>query len=551
MKKITSNSFFITGRIVERGNQHGSPFLFLYVKIQLMRREWIILLIILAIAGFFRLYNLDIAPPGLYPDEAINGNNALEALDTGDYKLFYPDNNGREGLYINILAFFFKLFGPHIWVLRLLPAVIGILTVWGIYLLAKELFNWQIGLLSGFLLSISFWHVNFSRIGFRGIMVPLLLIFAVYFLWRGFKHLSNWDFLWSGIILGLGMHTYIAFRLAPLIVIAALLVFWQKIKKDYSHSKYENLRNKYLIGFAYVLVSSILVALPILFFAYLNPDVFFGRAAQVSIFGADNPLTALLSGLGKSLAMFNFAGDYNWRHNFSGEPQLFWTIGIFFVVGFFRAIGKCWEMFKKHGHFSTVHTLTLSWFFIMLAPSFLSTEGLPHALRAIGTIPVAIIFAAEGMWWAFERMRGWYAAGDVSHRSKHLIHRLGKTRPAEATVLATIVLLIYLGITGWHQYDKYFNQWANRPETAAHFNQNLVKIGNDLNKIPNNVPKYVIVDLDGVLVDGVPMPAQTVMFVTQSYSEELQKEKNINYILPDELFKIRERNAAVMTLSGN
>lgn len=48
-----------------------------------------------------RLSGLTWAPPGLYPDEAMNGNNALEANRTGDYKTFYPDNNGREAIFIH------------------------------------------------------------------------------------------------------------------------------------------------------------------------------------------------------------------------------------------------------------------------------------------------------------------------------------------------------------------------------------------------------------------------------------------------------------------
>src|SRR3989338_6337276 len=53
-------------------------------------------------SGFSRC--LDISPPGLYPDEAMDGNNALSALHTGDFKVFYPPNNGVEGLYANIEA---------------------------------------------------------------------------------------------------------------------------------------------------------------------------------------------------------------------------------------------------------------------------------------------------------------------------------------------------------------------------------------------------------------------------------------------------------------
>ncbi len=95
------------------------------------------LLIILIIASFFRLWQLDTIPPGLYPDEAINGNEAI--LNPG--QIFYPENNGREGLFINLISLSFLIFGISIWSLKIVPAVIGILTILGLYLLTKELFS--------------------------------------------------------------------------------------------------------------------------------------------------------------------------------------------------------------------------------------------------------------------------------------------------------------------------------------------------------------------------------------------------------------------------
>ena len=61
--------------------------------------EKIALILILILAGFFRFWKLDIIPPGLYPDEAINAmQGALEPL-----RIFYQENNGREGLLIAFL----------------------------------------------------------------------------------------------------------------------------------------------------------------------------------------------------------------------------------------------------------------------------------------------------------------------------------------------------------------------------------------------------------------------------------------------------------------
>ena len=59
-------------------------------------------------------------------------------------------------------------------------------------------------------------------------------------------------------------------------------------------------------------------------------------------------------------------------------------------------------------------------------------------------------------------------------------------------------------------------------------------LGRKLNAMPANVPKYVVVDTGGVLVNGIPMPAQTVMFITDTFTSEGQKAKNIHYVLPDQ-----------------
>ena len=142
------------------------------------REEWFILLLILTIAVFFRFYQLNSIPSGLWPDEAANGVDALKALDSSDFRIFYPANNGREGLFINLQAISISLFGATPFALRLVSAIIGTLTVLGLYLLAKQLFNRRIASVAAFFLAVSFWHVNFSRIGFRAIMLPFIMVFA-------------------------------------------------------------------------------------------------------------------------------------------------------------------------------------------------------------------------------------------------------------------------------------------------------------------------------------------------------------------------------------
>jgi hypothetical protein len=66
------------------------------------------------------------------------------------------------------------------------------------------------------------------------------------------------------------------------------------------------------------------------------------------------------------------------------------------------------------------------------------------------------------------------------------------------------------------------------------FNADYLAIGRELNALPAATPKYVVVDATGVLVRGIPMPAQTVMFITDTFQPEDQVAKNIHYLLPDE-----------------
>jgi len=74
-----------------------------------IKKEFLFLIFILFVAFFFRFYKLFLIPPGLYPDVAINGTEAFFSFKNKDFKVFYPENYGREGLmmWLIALSFFF------------------------------------------------------------------------------------------------------------------------------------------------------------------------------------------------------------------------------------------------------------------------------------------------------------------------------------------------------------------------------------------------------------------------------------------------------------
>ena len=567
----------------------------------LKKYSFILLLIILIIAAFFRFWKLAEIPPGLYPDVAINGNDALEALKTGDFKLFYPENNGREGLFINIIALVFAIFGPSVWAIKMTAAVFGTLTVLGLYLLTRQLFKyldsenpkahiidpkqipnpnnqisnrfgiWNLGfgissgekiaLFSALFLATSFWHVNFSRLGFRAIMVPFFLVWSFYFLFKGIhdtntriytndtnkknKLFTIGYWVMAGIFFGLGFHTYIAFRVAPLILVPPLLIeiirYWSIFKERILifSSKWRALKESYIKDSWYrwdiFFVAIIIAALPMIIYYFQHPADFIGRAGQVSVFSSSSPLKTLAVSTIKTLGQFVVWGDGNWRHNISGSPEIFWPLIPFFIIGLFYSVR---QIFKKNNyrrknwpHLSAFWTLCV-WWGAMLLPSIMTSEGLPHALRTIGAIPPSYIFTAVGFWLVMVKLKN-----QIS-KIKILNFTLRKATwlPRIFTLSFYILIFAFCIILVGAEYYRYFIYWGQNPEVKGSFTQKFVDEANYLNSLPQNVKKYVVVNENGVPVpypDGIPMPAQTIMFLTGAKNPDVK----ITYLKTDDLLK--------------
>ncbi len=451
-------------------------------------------LFILAVAIFFRFAWLRSTPPGLYPDEAMNGVDALKAIESapsagppaqaGGFKFFYPDNNGREGLFINLQAASISLFGNKPWALRAVSGVFGVLAVVGLFFLGRLLWGTRIALLSSYLMAIGFWAVNFSRIGFRAIMLPAILLWSFYFLWLGIKKGKSWPILVAGLVFGLGFHSYISFRIAPLVLVILFVIFWAR--RTYARDVLWRWAGMFFMG-------AIITASPLLFYYAQNPNDFLGRAVQVSIFEEASPITALGGAVVKTLGMFNFSGDQNWRHNFDSRALLYWPVGIGFLVGIIILAGRLRRKYGAENHFLLV------WFLVMLIPNFLASEGAPHALRALGAQPAVYIVAAIGLLKIYDWIR----------------ERLNRAMiPNRLKVEFAILALATLGFIGVWEGRTYFVKWASHPETENAFSARLVDAAEFL-KITSAKSKYFIVNEKGVLVDdGLYIPAMSVKFLT-------------------------------------
>ncbi|HKW23128.1 MAG TPA: glycosyltransferase 87 family protein [Ktedonobacterales bacterium] len=108
---------------------------------------------------------------------------------SSDLKLVLTDPQGLHGPFVAIQKALVYVFGPTPLAALLPSAVIGTLTVYVIYLLAREILRqgqWKgastIALLSALLAATSRWHVSLSRSGMEVILLPLLMCTATLWL---------------------------------------------------------------------------------------------------------------------------------------------------------------------------------------------------------------------------------------------------------------------------------------------------------------------------------------------------------------------------------
>src|SRR3989338_2240723 len=96
-----------------------------------------ILISIVAIAAFFRFWQINSLPGGLFPDEAANGLD-INLIFQGHIQPFFERGNGREALFFYFLAIPVSLFGRGVWQHHIISAGFGLAATILTYFLAKR-----------------------------------------------------------------------------------------------------------------------------------------------------------------------------------------------------------------------------------------------------------------------------------------------------------------------------------------------------------------------------------------------------------------------------
>jgi 4-amino-4-deoxy-L-arabinose transferase-like glycosyltransferase len=401
-----------------------------------------LLLGILALALFLRLLLLKDMPFGLWYDEGIHGMSAVKMLEDSSYRpIFVPAANVASPT-IFLQAASIWLFGRSTVALRLPSVFMDLGVIFLLYFLARRFLGWRIALVVALLVAVSSWDINWARSAMPGVTAPLLAVASILsFLWA-LKRNTLASYALAGIVLGSGIWFYQAVRIMPVVIVfIAAYVFFRNRPPTVEFAR----------KFALYVVGAILVAAPLLQYSATHPTEFWKRAGAVTALSTGYSLDSLRflrTNLDEYLLMFNYQGDINGRHNLPHEPMLSFGVAALAFLGFLYCLSK------PH---RPVPFLLLVWFFFALLPGLITLPGeAPNTLRAIGSLPVAYLFAGVGI----------AAVGKA----------LPPMTPRYAGVLLGIPLAIGLAATGYDNFNTYFNLQRNSLQVWNSFNPSQTAI---------------------------------------------------------------------------
>lgn len=480
------------------------------------KQKWLLVgVITLAIA--FRFYQIMVLPGGLFPDEAANGLDII-LIEQGQTQPFYERGNGREALFFYMLYASVEFLGIGHWQHHIVSALVGVISVIGCYLVTYKLFSLfgkrkpeelesisetdsflaikaraiNLALLASFFMAVSTWHVVLSRTAFRANLIPLFTSFTFYFLLLTYEAETKAKrYLWAavtGAIFALGFYSYIAYRImVPLVAIAIL---WPLLVDIFKSPRFEKVKKYFAPALVSMVAFSVFIY-PLAHYFYTHAGSFIGRSGQVSVFNPElnggNLIGTILEVTRLSLVGYFWNGDLNWRHNISGEPFLSIIISPFFGIALigitFFAARYIFTPVKNKLDWK--YFLLAGWFWSMLIPVVTTAEGIPHGLRAIGTIPLVFIFAAVGLMWVLD------LANKVVRK---FWPQISSWQKKVLTIAFSIKTIAFIAALILQSYFLYFVYAANSPENYYSFRSDLTTVSDYLKQEGCKCNTYLVLD---------------------------------------------------------
>ncbi len=380
-----------------------------------MKKIYLLLFLIVLVAGLLRFYQLGANPPSLNWDEAAWGYNAyslgINARDEfgrllpHDYLESFGDFKPPMYAYLDVIPV--KLLGLNEFSTRVPSALFGILAVLLTFFLVKRIF-WKseranyYALVASLFLAISPWHIMLSRAAFEANIASFFIIFGVWAFLAAVQD-KKWYLILSAVLFALSFYIFNTARVvSPIIVICLAIAFRKELWKIKGVTILA-----VIIGFFVFLPTFKFLLTPQASLRFQEVNIFSDpvivKTANQEIANDKNAFWSKIIHNRRLLYSVSYlkhyfdnlspnflfiTGDGNTRFSIQSVGEMYlWDIP--FVV-----IGLLFLLRKREGNWWLVPL----WLLIGIIPAATARET-PHALRIESSLPMFQLISAYGFIW--------------------------------------------------------------------------------------------------------------------------------------------------------
>jgi len=461
---------------------------------------WILLIGIIILAAVLMLWQLGNVPASLDWDEAALGYDGYSIFHTGSdqYGKFLPVvlrslGDYKPALYAYLSIPSIAIFGLNAFAVRFPSAIFGILSVLAVFFLVREFFGNHksrdhLALLASFLLAISPWSIQFSRVAFESNVGTALNIFAALFFLKGLK--KPWVLSLSAVCAALSIYAYQGEKVfTPFLILILALIYRKKLF---------SLHKKYIIA---ALAVGIIVVLPMVFYIITDKSSL-TRVQGTSVFAAQTELLkADLRKINRDEVNSDKVGlildnrrivytktilqgylahfDLNWmfingdiaRHHAHDMGLLYlFELPLLLVGGYMLLFGEYDRKTKL---------IIFSWILIAPVPASITT-GVPSAVRTLNFLPALQIVTAVGVLSIFNFIKNQNLLVNIRNLRK-IVYIL---------IIVAFFLFALFNIT--YYFDQYFVQ--GNYYDSAYWQYGYKQAVEEVKAIGNNYKTVVISD---------------------------------------------------------
>jgi hypothetical protein len=322
--------------------------------------------------------------PGLFFDEAVNISEGLKIVGQSGWQLWSDELSGRPTLFLYLLGWVQQLFGNYWLVARTAVVVVNAITVLAMVWALHPILGPRKARIAAIIFGASAYHLLFSRIIYEASISTLPFLIAVGAAVRVTRDTRRRWWLVLGLVSGVGLLTYAAFRLVPPLIFVALAAWAIPRRSEW---------RRIGVGIPAAAAIALTVASPLVWVAVHDPGGFTLRAQETTIV-QDFAESGILQPLAHNLAAYGqmFFANRATSNQIFHFPALGTPAAVLLWVGMGLAVGAA-----VRGRAAVVGVVAF-WWFAGLIPGIITVSiEAPHWSRTLYALPAVAVIVAVGV----------------------------------------------------------------------------------------------------------------------------------------------------------